>query len=110
MSDPRYLIGLGTTAFPENGLPARLTVVYLPRPSSAKPGDPEDPDILVESWQDGVSDGTTLPPENMLEYRPYTRSARTKSGSSSTGYVQEPAGWFERRCAEAGCLWFVPFV
>ena len=110
MKNPKYLIGLGTSTKPENGLPARLTVVYFPKALDGEIEDPDEPSVLVETWQDGESTGPTLPPQQMLAYRPYVSRRGISDRSPGTTFEQEPAGWFERRCAEANCLWFLPLV
>ena len=107
MSEPRYLVGLGTTPYPDNGLPARLTVVFFEKLSWANQIQPDSPYILVEIWRNGVSVGPTSTPEEILEHRPHILS---KTSTGKTHYEQEPPGWFERKCAEANCSWFVPLV
>lgn len=104
--NPRYLVGQGTTPYPENGLPSRLTVVFLPKASWVQASEPDDPHVLVEMWQDGTSTGPTLTPKAMLDYRPYVPH---KVGDKTT-FEQDSPGWFERKCVEANCSWFVPLA
>ena len=47
----------------------------------------------------------------MLECRPYIYHNVVLNGVLKTLKIEEePPGWFLRRCAEAKCEWFVPFV
>ena len=56
-------------------------------------------------------DCTTKPPGRILEHRPHIFHDAMVDGELKTMSIeQEPPGWFERKCAEAGCSWFVPFV
>jgi hypothetical protein len=110
MSNLRYLIGIGAVPHPQNGLPARLTIVYMPKLSFAAPDRQDTPHILVETWQDGSSEGPTLPPNEMLNYRPYVRQRSNEYASSKVTYEQESPGWFERKCVEANCSWFFPLT
>ncbi len=110
MSDEKYFIGVATIPHPENGLPARLKVVYFPKRLGAKASDPDDPRILVELWQSGTSTGPTRSPRQVLEFRHHIHHVEVVNGVCRETFEEEPPGWFERQCALAYCEWFVPLV
>ena len=110
MGNLTYLVGIGTIPHPQNGLPATLTIVCMPKLSFAAPERQDLPHVFVETWQDGSAEGPTLPPNEMLNYHPYVRQRSNESSSSKVTYDQESPGWFERKCRQANCEWFVPFV
>jgi hypothetical protein len=57
------------------------------------------------------SDTYVLSPAEMLEHRPYVLVGHVMDGIWRTNRAErEPPGWFERKCREANCEWFVPFV
>jgi hypothetical protein len=53
----------------------------------------------------------TLPPSKMLEFRLSIYGVEFVDGQRMIDVCgKEPAGWFERMCAEANCEWFVPLA
>jgi hypothetical protein len=50
-------------------------------------------------------------PQEILKFRPYHFFDKIVDGQSVADRMeQEPPGWFERKCREANCEWFVPMV
>ncbi len=55
--------------------------------------------------------GSVLTPKQMLDYcYGHTVWKQVDGQRRFAGYVKEPPGWFERKCREANCEWFVPPV
>lgn len=71
----------------------------------------EMPRITV-IWGEGRhAEETSLSARDILVFE-YGRASWKNVGGDSKflKYVKDPPGWFERRCREAQCEWFVPMV
>lgn len=109
---PRHCsVGWGTT--PNWEIPTviwPLRVVYVIRDVVWTVFNEDTPLILVEWGYRGNTEGPTLPPKEMLEFRKGHLINRVVEGIVKATWEEEPPGWFERKCAEAHCSWFVPMV
>lgn len=70
-----------------------------------------NPKISAMTGNGPVSKGPTLSPGKIREFRPHVFHDEIIDGQSKTTKIeQEPLGWFTRKCEEAGCAWFLPYV
>jgi hypothetical protein len=73
--------------------------------------DDDKPVIVVQMGLGPLAQGPMLHPAKMLEFRPHIFHDEIIDGRlKMVGMEQEPPGWFGRKCKEAGCEWFVPYV
>jgi len=98
-----YLVGKGVSP---DGLAIRIT--YTP----AHPFFHDSKERVAVIVGQGVhSEGPCVPAERILKFEK-TREVWNRQGEKPVfeGFVKEPPGWFERKCQEAHCEWFIPFV
>jgi hypothetical protein len=102
MDPTEYLIGYGRTS---DNTPMWIGYRTLPR------GGNSDDEVAVGIGEGPGSEGFVLPPKRVLEFE-YGRTMwdLVNGKPQYRGYVKEPPGWFERKCREANCEWFVPMV
>jgi hypothetical protein len=109
---PRHcFIGWGTTPnweFPKIIWPLR--VVYVVPEVVREVFNKNTLLILVEWGYRGNTEGPTRPPKEMLDFREGHLVTRIVEGKEKATWEEESPGWFERKCAEAHCSWFVPMV
>jgi hypothetical protein len=109
---PRHcLIGWGTTPNWEfHNIIWPLRVVYVSPEVVNIVFNERTPLILVEWGYRGNTQGPTKAPKEMLDFRKGHMVTRIVDGKEKATWEEEPPGWFERKCAEAHCSWFVPMV
>lgn len=70
----------------------------------------DTPLLLVEWGYRGNTEGATWPPMEMLEFKKGHLVYRVSEGKEKATWEEELPAWFESRCAEAHCSWFVSMV
>ena len=71
----------------------------------------DEPTVIVQIGEGPVAEGCVLPPKKILDFSPHIFRDKAIDGKlKMVGMEQEAPGWFARKCEEAGCSWFVPFV
>lgn len=100
MHHEEYVIGQGRDSYHEP-----LWVSYVPRAGiqGVRICVQEGVGPHARSWMES--------PAEMFDARRLQWDVVEKNGipTMTNPRLQRP-GWFERKCAEAGCSWFVPFV
>src|SRR3954454_1868957 len=93
-----FLIGRGTDSA---GIPVFVAMTY---PN-------HEPRIFVQLNLGPPSEDWDFAVNEALQYTlRTTQHAQVDGVVRFVGIVSEPPGWFERKCAEANCQWFVPIV
>jgi hypothetical protein len=111
--DIKLFIGQGLVPHPVvQNRTSQLVVSFFPGPPWIEAGGSVEPIIMVQRGLDYTDPFVCLSPSRILNHRPhhliYGKGA--DGAEKLLGIEQEPAGWFQRTCAEAHCGWFVPFV
>jgi hypothetical protein len=97
----QYQIGHGFDAYGEP-----VWVGYQP----AEPGGSVPEIVSVKLHRGRDAEGPSAPPEDILQFRNTTSIWIEEGGKRKFGGLKEDPNWFENRCREAGCEWFVPMV
>lgn len=98
---PKFLIG-----YKRSGSLDLIVVSYYPFVDFG-----ELPYISVQIGVGRHSTGPMAPAKEMLEFRfGETKYKLIEGELERTGWEWDPPGWFARKCDEANCAWFVPFV
>jgi hypothetical protein len=75
---------------------------------------PEDPQggvrIIILIGEGPVAQSLVTTPIKVLEFIYGQTISKAVNGKVVITTVDEPPGWFERKCHEANCDWFVPMV
>ena len=66
---------------------------------------------IIAQFDDGPgSSGSTISPSRMLQFKHHEVKWIEENGQRKFGGLDIEENWFEHRCKEANCEWFVPMV
>jgi len=101
MAANEYQVGFGC------GAPGpSVWVGYRPRNSISG----QEEAIIVQLGEGPHCEEKTLSPREMLQFNYKTVLWREVEGERRFGGIAEDPKWFEKKCKEAGCEWFVPMA